>query len=266
MQYLLWTLQATVVLQSIGYLSQSFLGETTIFEFFFLVADLPEAPSLFLARGGAALVVAAAFGLCLRRLPILGYLVAGWFAFTAAASAPLGGEPFYRLGLASDAVRYLAPVALVWLPATDRISLDDRSTTWTLRLLAVAAAATFIAHGWEALQLHPRFVDYLLIASRWLFGWSLAQATASDILLVIGAVDVLLGIAILVGLRSRVVFAYMAFWGALTATARMVHGGLGAYPSTLVRAANAGVPFALFVSMVYVDVERDDETDSSRQP
>lgn len=260
MRYLLWTLQAAVVLQSVGYLSQSFLGETTIFEFFFLVVDLSEATSLFVARGGAALVVAASLVLCLRRLPALGYLVAGWFALSAAASAPLGGEPFYRLGLLSDAVRYLAPVALVWLPATERISLDDRATAWTRRLLVVAAAATFIAHGWEALQLHPRFVDYLLLASRWLLGWSLAQATASDILLVIGAVDVLLGVAILVGLRSRVVFAYMAFWGAVTATARVVHGGLGAYPSTLVRAANAGVPLALFVSMVYADVERNDDS------
>lgn len=266
MRYLLWTLQATIVLQSVGYLSQSFLGETTIFEFFFLVADFSETTSLFLARGGAAVVVAASLVLCIRRLPPLGYLVAGWFAFTAAASTPLGGEPFYRLGLASDAVRYLAPVALVWLPATDRISLEDRTTAWTLRLLAVAAAATFIAHGWEALHLHPRFVDYLLVASRWILGWSLAQATASDILLVIGAVDVLLGIAILAGPRSRAVFAYMAFWGAVTATARMVHGGLGAYPSTLVRAANAGVPLALLMMTVCVDAERDDETDSPRQP
>ncbi len=260
MTYLRRVLQATVVLQCVGYLSQSLLGETAVFELMFLVADLDESTSLLVARGGAVVVLAASIALCLKRLPTLGYLIGGWFALSAAAEMQLGGEPFFRLALAAHAIRFLAPVALVWLPDPEATAPSDLALTWTRRLLRAGVALTFLAHGWEALQLHPRFLDYLLLASRRLLGWPLAQSAASYILIVIGAIDVVLGIAVLAGLRSRAVFGYMAFWGAITALARTVHGGPWAYPSTLVRAANAGGPLALLMMTLYLDADRDDDT------
>lgn len=264
----LLVLSASVVLQSFAYLSQSLLGETAIFEFFWLVLDLPETVAVALARGGALLVLVASLVLTVRRWKPLGYAVGAWFAFSSIAEMTLGGARFLDIAPAADAVRYLVPVALVWAPAPAAIASGPwprpnvRELAWR-RLLEVAVAATFLAHGWEALQHHPQFLDYLLLTARRLLEWPLAETHAGVILTVIGAIDVVLGLIVLAGGRSRVLLGYMAVWGLITALARTVYGGIWAYPSTLVRAANVGGPLALFLLASLPESDHEETTDDA---
>ena len=243
----LLVLRLVVFLQAFAYISQSLLGETAIFELLWLELHLSESTALFLTRGGALIVLASSLGLCLRRSRPLGFFISAWFALSAVAEMVLGGAPFLRIVLAADAIRILVPAALVLLPDPDEFATDARLADWSRRLLALGAGVTFIAHGWEALQHNPQFVDYLLLTSRSWLDAPLAESTALFMLTVIGVVDMLLGLLVLAGHRSRVVLGYMAAWGLITALARTVYGGIWAYPSTLVRTANGGGPLALLL-------------------
>ena len=244
---LLLCLRVAVVAQCVGYLSQSLLGETSIFEFFFLTADLSESVSLAISRGGSLMILAASLGLFFRQSRMLGYLVAGWFAFSAFADMNLSGEPFSHLALLSHSVRYLSPIALVWLPAeVDGTGSVSRLVPWAGHLLRFSVAVTFLAHGWEALQAHPRFIDYLLLSSRRLLDAPLAESSAVTILTVIGIVDLVVGLLVAAGIDAAFLLLYMAAWGTIAAFSRMVHGGLWAFPATLVRAANGLAPLALY--------------------
>ena len=244
-----WCLLVVVLVQCAGYLGQALLGETEIFEFLFLVADLSESTSEMLAGGGTMVVFGLAVGLFFVPSPIAALLIAGWFFFSAVADMRLGGAPFSHLAILSHSIRYLSPVALALLMHRGGDSADGGSETWLVWLLQLGVGATFLAHGWEALEVHPRFVDYLLLASRRLLGTPLAESSATTLLVVIGAVDVLVAILALAGLRHRYLLWYMAAWGAIAALARMVHGGFWAFPSTFVRAANGGGPLAYYLAI-----------------
>ena len=93
-----------------------------------------------------------------------------WFAALALAEWRMGGAPFTELALAAHATRIAAPMVLA---AWDRV----RVMRWILR---VSVAATFMVHGFESLNLHPGFVDYLLAADLRLFGLGLEPGRSGD--------------------------------------------------------------------------------------
>ncbi len=172
-----------------------------------------------------------------------GLLALAWvFLSFACAQAWLGGHFLSHWEPAAHAVRFAAPLALALL--IPQALASPRRVTQTIWLLRVAVAATFLAHGWEAWNLHPVFVDYLIAAGDRLLGIAVSQATAEQLLRLIGLID--LGVAILIlTTRSSAVAFYMAFWGFITAGSRIVHDDWpGAY-AALIRAANGGLPLAL---------------------
>lgn len=165
-------------------------------------------------------------------------LVTGWFLAVAGLTVYQGGEFGSEYAVFAHATRYLGPVGLIFLLDAERRAL------WAERVLRAAAALTFAAHGIEALAANPRFIDFVITAFRRV-DVAIAESTTRALLVVIGVQDLLLA-ALVVARRWRWVAAYMAFWGAITAASRMVHMGLGQWPATLLRAANAAVPLALF--------------------
>jgi hypothetical protein len=240
-----WCLRATVALQCVGAFWQSRVGESAIFEYLWLQAGVAESMALVVADVGSWFVLAA--GLLtvafVRRWWL--YPLAVWFAAVALAETVLGGSPFATWTLPADAVRIAVPLALVWL--ADETSARRPSPEWTERFLALAVVATFATHGWEAFQLHPRFGDYLYVASETFLGARFESTTVTVLLTAIGIVDLVVAGTLLLGRRWRLLLGYMAFWGGLAACARIVHGGWWGLPKCLVRAANAGAPLALFL-------------------
>jgi hypothetical protein len=185
------------------------------------------------------------------------------------------------LSLPAHAARILAPVALAILsaktPGGSRRFFDRWFLSWFRRqdaavpspdagrgssrsiacgdvsarraeavvwLLRIGISLTFLTHGIEALLNHPKFVDFLLASSDRLLGWPLQERAAQLLLRWIGGVDIMVAVAILC-FRWRAVAFWMAFWGLITAFARVVEADWNSYDKVLVRAAHAGVPLAI---------------------
>jgi len=175
-----------------------------------------------------------------------------------AISTWLGGERFTQLSVASHAVRYAAPIALMWIgPWSKRKPISLKAINRIDWMLRIAAALTFAAHGWKAYKLYPTYVDYILAAGWNLLGVDLAQSSAEHLLRWIGVLDIIVAVLIVVT-RWQVVALWMAFWGFVTAGSRIVDamgiGPLGIVDGWnsaghlfLVRAANGGVPLAIFL-------------------
>lgn len=166
----------------------------------------------------------------------------------------------------SQAVRWLGPITLLWWIGRTRPPVPRPEATaraeWLLR---IAAAATFVGHGLKALDLRGEYLDYLFVAHRRLLGSAMPQATAEQLLTAIGIVDVCVA-GLLLTARWKAVAAWMAFWGAVTAAARMVHSGFGNYAETLLRVPNCGVALAVLVAWWSADAEREDEGEGEGVP
>ena len=242
-------LRAVVLVQSIGLVWTSWVAGSDVETFLFASAGLQDRVTFAIDRVIAiAFLLVAVVGVV--RPWRAGYaLMAAWYLVIPLARGWNGGAAFTELAVLAHAVRWAAPLAVALLPrAGDRPSVDAAGTpalAWTLR---AALAATFAIHGYEALSAHPQFVDYLLLADSRIAGLGLDQSGAETVLACIGVVDLACAAALLSERRMRRgLLAYMAFWGFLTASARVVHAGEHGVHEMLIRAANGGVALALFV-------------------
>lgn len=214
---------------------------TSIGTWIFLDTSLGEPASILIERSCSLLALGGSLLAIFARPPVARWVGAGvasaWFAALAIAETHNGGAPFTELALGAHATRFAAPLVLA---AWDRVEV----TRWLLR---VSVSLTFLMHGFEALNLHPQFIDYLLATDRRLFGLGLEQSGAEIMLRIIGVSDVVLAGLVLTGRDFRPVLAWAAFWGVVTASSRVVQGGAPALHHTLIRTANGGLPFVLLL-------------------
>lgn len=161
------------------------------------------------------------------------------FAIEAAAHG-FGHERFSHLAPFAATVRVVAPFALVLL-ARDAIRA-------AAPLLRVAVAIVFVAHGIEAWERHPAFVDLLLAFDFTLRDLGLSvgldEAAARQVLVAIAVHDVILA-GLLVALPWRAVAFWMAIWAGAAALARVVQGGWVLWFEAALRASHATAPLAL---------------------
>jgi hypothetical protein len=177
-----------------------------------------------------------------------------WFASISLVPLVQGVNTVAVLEPIEHASRILAPLALLvldfWPP---RLRSHLGRTIVSMWLLRLAAALTFAGHGVVAL-LHSlergHFLELLLSGWGAVIQTELDEPSARQLLAVIGGIDLGLAMNVLFA-RSRPVLAYMALWGFATAAVRMVHFGPEAYPESLLRIANGGVPVVvlLYVSL-----------------
>jgi hypothetical protein len=240
----LWALRVVVALQCLGAawaasVDMSSVGGTLFFEW-----GVSESMAILVEQVGVALLVVSAGAVLAFRSRVAPMLVAAWFLVLAALHVYRGGAVFSDWAMGAHAVRYVAPAALAVLiePVDDFV--DREAVKWLLR---AAIAATFVTHGLEALSQHPRFVDYLLVASDRLVGYELAEPVARRMLVVIGTMDITLAVLVLVRRQWRWVLLWMVFWGVLTACSRIVFGGWDKGYMALERAANGGLPLVLYL-------------------
>ncbi|MEM6799746.1 MAG: hypothetical protein AAF589_09545 [Planctomycetota bacterium] len=149
--------------------------------------------------------------------------------------------------LFSQSCRFAAPLGLLALTRAGGEPSDSRVQRGAIEFLRWAAIATFAAHGVEALQHYPKFIDMLISATRLLSGATMSQGVAEGLLTVIGAADVLVAVVV-AAKRSQRGAGYMAVWGLITAASRVVVYGvfLGGW-GFLTRAPHAIVPVVLWV-------------------
>ena len=173
-----------------------------------------------------------------------------WFIAGSLVKVVRNESPLSILEPVEHAARYTAPLALMvldfWPPSFKSHLGRTVVAMWLLRL---AAAATFIGHGLVALYQAVNgghFIDLLTSTTSAVLGRDLSMDEARAGLSIIGGVD--LGVAIsLLCSRAKPVALYMAAWGFATAATRMIAAGPAAFPETLVRVANGGLPLVLLL-------------------
>jgi hypothetical protein len=115
-------------------------------------------------------------------------------------------------------------------------SAQSRRLEWVLR---IALFGEFAGHGVFALMAVPHFVALLTGST------GMSAELAVPLLRVIGAVDLVIAAMALVR-PTRIVLAYAAFWGLLTALSRPLSGR--SVVDFVERWPNWGVPLALLLA------------------
>ena len=233
-------LRVAVALTCVGVAAQLLMYGGPVLSWLWMERDWSETAAMRVERAAAfALLTCIPFLFWRKSWPVA-KLIAAWLLLTALAETLIGTwHPELTPG--AQAARYLAPLALVAL-SVERP--QPRLAEWLLR---AGAGATFIFHGVEALLAKPEFIDYLIAAGDKLLSVEVAESSARTTLIVIGVLDVLVGLAILLPKRLRPVAYWMAFWGFLTAFSRIVYMGWGNWPELLIRLANGAVPLTLAI-------------------
>lgn len=165
--------------------------------------------------------------------------VEGGFRLDVSALPPGGEVLTLAFPLFSQSARVAAPLGMLLL-------MSNRHTA-AINCLRWTAAATFIAHGFEAAQHYHIFNELNLAAADRLLGIELPQATSEQLLTVIGILDIVVGVVVLIR-RSPIGAGYMAVWGLITASSRVVAFGwdIGGW-GFATRVPHALVPAALLV-------------------
>lgn len=207
-----------------------------------------EAAALAADRVLAAAVALAAAALLFRPLGSAAGVVALAFLLVAVATRLGGARPFADLSPLAHANRWLAPLAIAVLwgglrPAEEPSGKRVRAGLWVLRC---AVAATFLAHGWQALGHHPAFVDLLIGTARRWTDTAPPETTAHLVLNLIGAMDVAVAVLLLAA-RWPGVALWAAAWGLATLASRTVALGTEFLHESLIRAMNALAPLALWL-------------------
>ena len=272
-RWMVWCLRFVVVIECFGlggrYLFSSLETESDIYGWLYFDCHWSESLAQSIDNAGALMTLVAGGLLCLtgwlmRRQPIesarlkivrkLDQAAACWIAvwmLLIATAHMMRAAVFSELSLAEHAVRYAAPLALaICGRAGSGIDLvasrQPARARFTVLMLTVAAAFTFAAHGYKAYQCYAPFTDLILLSDMQWTDTGCTQAAAERLLIVIGVADIIVALVLLV-FRWRLAAFYMVAWGFVTAASRMTALGTDAWPETLIRIANGGVPLAILV-------------------
>ena len=230
-------LRVTVALTCVGAAAQMLLYGGPVFSWLWMNLDWSENAAARVESGAAFGLIAAAGLVFWQPARSLLPLVAAWLLFTALADTLIGTwHPELTIG--AHAVRYMTPLALLALLRKQRTGAE-----WLLR---VGTAATFIFHGLQALLMKGEFLDFIIGAGN-SASLAIAEPTARNALLLIGALDIAVGLLILLPYKLRLVAGWLALWGFTTALARVVYAGWGNWPELLIRVANGAAPLTLLL-------------------
>lgn len=241
-----WLIRAAILAHLLGVAALIFnRGGTAIGSVALMEWDTQDPTIFFCER--AAITILLAIGATLLVYPTAPAAAIVGIAVLAevTASYRAGGYNFSSMAHVSQAMRYLAPFALIPLGAMPRRWPDAawryQACAWIMR---VGIALVFIAHGIQALEKNPHFIDLIIgSTNRWL-GHRPTEAQAVAILIPIGIMDVVVGALLLVG-RWRPMLYEMALWGLITALSRITATGPLSYPEVLLRASHFLIPLAI---------------------
>lgn len=166
-------------------------------------------------------------------------------AFDALIGTLIEGYAFAELTLPAHGLRIAAPLTLaLWLgfPASGGGKFLRAGST----ILRLGTASVFAAHGLEAFMGHPGFQDFLIATFASLGRLTLTETHVQPLLWGIGMMDLTIALAIL-SRRLRPLLLFAAFWGLVTAFARVTSYGWSAYPEVLLRMPHVVAPLILWM-------------------
>lgn len=236
-----WILKLCLLIQGISLGLYQWIFESPMGSFLFLNMDLPEKYAYGIDDvAGALVIVASILSLFWKNFGIFLFIFLCFFMF-AMFQTIIGGLPNTNLTLFAHAARFLTPIGFYFLL---------RNSKSGITILKVGVSITFIAHGIECLYKDPSFVDYLIYAFK-----GLNEEGANNILLIIGTLDILVGVISLILVNPWIYF-YMAFWGFFTASYRVLYEGNPGYFSMLMRTSHYLVPLFLVLYVLRFSPKR----------
>ena len=248
-------LKAVFLIQCLGFVHDNWLYGSSLFKTLWQNVGLTASLATLIDRIFFALfslVSLAALYFNKKHL----YIAAGLFILLISILGLYQGGFWGRYFIiTAQAPRYLLPLSLAIF--YHHFYLDKEKAYHYLKLtLILAVSLVFATHGIEALLKSPKFVDLILRVSRTYFTLSLTQDFVEDILIIIGIVDILVALFIWL-YPSSYLFGYAAFWGFITALSRVMFSPEYGLYSTLIRAANGGIPLALLFMGGFIYILKD---------
>lgn len=260
---IVWTLRITVVLQCLGnwrWLTQ--IEETPLLHWMLDPTDIgglawSELTALDVQQVVGWFVLLAA-GLVLWRphAVVLVPLIVLQLLITVAMWRIADGYPLQAVWappplltlfpFATQIGRIAVPLGLLLIyRSSPEDPLGHKRAALTMQLLRWALAIVFFAHGIEAWQQSPRFLDLMINSTQRIFSLSMTESTARQCLTAIGGLDIAIAIACL-GVRSLTVMWWMTLWGLATAASRLVANGWQmSWHETLSRIPHFSLPLAV---------------------
>ena len=242
-------IRVLIFLQCTGLAAISILDGTSLGTYLYLYGNLAESLSYALNYGIAGTLSLVAIFSIYKVRPLALFTMALIFGLESLFKTILGGSFASDLTLAAHMVRFSWPLlfGLVILFDGSWHSLRRRDVLFFFRLFI---AVTFFVHGVEALMMHPKFIDFIIVTNKKLEFLPATEAFARQALIGIGIVDLLVAV-ILVFKPVRWVLAYMVFWGALTASIRYVYADTQGIPDVMIRAPHYCVPMLIWILSKY---------------
>ncbi len=246
------TLRVTVAIQCFGAAAQWLSAGTAspIAEFFISDMGWREAQAVQFDDGVAYGLIVCGVLTALRPLwPVL-LPVTLWFTATSLSSIIHEIDLKSVLVPVEEAIRSLAPLGLLvldfWPP---RIKSHLGRTVITMWLLRLGLAITFIGLGLVAIMQSLTSGSLLqVVRSIAEYGGitELSDQSVRLILAITGGLELALGFNVLAS-RSKPLLAMMSVWGFASAALPMISFGFAAFPESLVRIAEGGVPVVLLL-------------------
>lgn len=278
-----WLLRAGVFLYCLAIFAKVFSTRQTRFgNLLFLEWELPYSMAVVVEKFTVSLFLLAGLIVLLRPWwPVLLFVIS-YAILEPIAGTLQGGYHFSDWSLPGQALRWGFPVVLLLLVAAPR---SQWVAPWRLPLvtggLRLLIAAVFFSHGYYCLMEHPGFIDLVIGSGKHLISVRVSETTALFILTIIGVVDICVALALLVypvplGIPRRLwadpcricpirrvimptLLGWMAFWGLVTALARVtalgIPVGLQQYTEVLMRAPHFLGPLALLLLLRYAPRE-----------
>ena len=233
-----------ILLQCLGAASLAYLDGTSVGTYLFLYGGLEETYSYAVNYGIALVLALIAFSSIYRIRAVSLFVVSVVFATEAFFKTVLGGSFASDLTMAAHIVRFGWPLVIGLSLVLDPTwqSIKRRDVNFFLRLFL---SVTFIVHGAEALMMHPKFIDFVIVFTSKVEIFPSTEAFARASLYLIGVLDLIVGVLLVVKPSRKVIF-YMGAWGLITALSRYVYADVQGIPDVLIRAPHFCIPILLW--------------------
>jgi hypothetical protein len=237
--FILWLLKFTLLLQCAGVFF-NLMGGSAIETMLFMEAGMKQADAKSVEKFIAWVFLLSGIWMFIKPNKPLLLIISILTLLLAFIIKRQAGSPFTEWSIPAHMIRILLPFGLLFFIR------ENKKLTLPYYILLVGLVITFFTHGLEALSLHPRFLDYLILSFENTFELRMKQVHAENMLRIIGSLDILAAILAIV-FPKKPVFIWLAFWGLITAFARITELGIGMYPEVLIRAGHFLVPICLIL-------------------
>lgn len=229
-------------LQTVGQGGQMIFRSSAIESYLFLGLGISDSiTSIIDTTVGCLLVLVTGINIW-RPNRLICIAVGLFFVLESIADTYMGGSFSAKYALASHAARFGLAFGVAFLAEANSFKSNRN---FAVNVIQFSICLTFVAHGLEAINHHPQFVDFIIGTTHKVTSLRISEPHATAFLLVVGMIDVLVAILVVSKINDKIALIYMLCWGLLTASIRIIYWAeMGFFPFWL-RSSHWGIPLLL---------------------